>query len=246
LLVAACRLRFDEIGAREDAETAHDEDADGIADDVDPCPHVAGEAADGDGDGVGDACDPEPSNPRQRWELFDPLTSDSPYTIILGTWVHTGDGMRCDTSSAYGQLRRELAFQLGVYEVGVDIISRDPDAPAYQISTAVLSSPAQPYYYVEIYEMLPSAQYASVSTFDGAVFAPVVRTTLANGVHTGSLALRFRAEPGTPSIAVDAAWPGESYSRSQPAPDYTGGTRVDVRAVGLVLELRYLAVIATR
>jgi hypothetical protein len=246
LFVVACRLRFDEIGGQGDAETGHDEDMDGIADPVDPCPHVAGNAADSDGDGVGDACDPEVSNPRQRWALFDPLTSDSAYTRVLGTWMHTGDAMRCDTSSAYGQLRRELGFQFGVFEIGVDIVSRDPDASAYQISTAVLSSPMQPYYYVEIYEMLPSAQYASVSTFDGAVFAPIVGTTLANGVHTGSATLRFVAEPITPSVSVAATWPGESYTRSQPAPDYAGGTNIDVRAVGLVIDLRYVAVIETR
>jgi hypothetical protein len=245
VLVAACRLRFDEVGGQGDAETGHDEDQDGIADVVDPCPHVAGNAADSDGDGVGDVCDPEPSSPRQHWELFDPLTSDSAYTQIGGTWTHTGDSLRCDTSTAYGQLRRDVAFHLGVYEVGVDIVSRNPVAERYQVATAVLTSQTQPHYYVEVYEMLP-AQYASVSMFDGAVFAPIVRTTLANGVHTGSVALRFVAEPSTPSVTVGAAWPGESYSQSQSAPDYSGGTRIDVRAVGLVLELRYIAVIATR
>ncbi len=248
VLLTACRLRFDEVDARGDAEVGslgHDEDTDGIADDVDPCPHVPGTSADSDGDGVGDACDPEPMNPRQHWTLFDPLTSDSAYTTILGTWLPTGDGLRCDTSSAYGQLRRELAFQLGVYEIGVDVVSRDPDAGTYQISTAVLTSPTLPYYYVEIYEMLPSAQYTSVSRFDGSVYAPVVRETLANGVHTGSVALRLRAGPTTPSVSVDATWPSESYSQSLPAPDYTGGTRIDIRAVGLVLEVRYIAVIAT-
>ncbi len=54
----------------------HDEDSDGLGDLCDPCPHIAvGGAADADGDGVGDACDPAPESNKQRWRVFDPLTS---------------------------------------------------------------------------------------------------------------------------------------------------------------------------
>lgn len=54
----------------------HDEDADGLDDACDVCPHLPDTAQpDADGDGVGDACDPEPANGRQRIVLFDPMTT---------------------------------------------------------------------------------------------------------------------------------------------------------------------------
>jgi hypothetical protein len=244
LLTACGRLSFDDRGDAETGSGGHDEDMDGLADAVDPCPHVAGDAADSDGDGVGDACDPEPTNPRQHWALFDPLTSDTAFTKVSGAWVHTGDALRCDTADDYGQLRRDVAFRLGVYDVGIDIVSRTPGSAKYQIAAAVLSDVAQPYYYVEMYESPPDAQYAAVSKFDGATFATVQRTTLADGVHTGSAVLRFVAEPTT-KVGVETEWPSESYSLSLSAPDYGGGSLIDIRAFGLVVEVRYVAVIAT-
>jgi len=97
--LGACgRLSFDSIGtsggdAGSDANgtprdalacTAnHDEDGDGIDDNCDPCPQIAGDAADSDGDGVGNACDPEPNNPRQSIALFDP------FVALSDDWVAT-------------------------------------------------------------------------------------------------------------------------------------------------------------
>ena len=41
-------------------QSMHDEDADGVVDSCDVCPHIAGAQTDSDGDGVGDACDVDP------------------------------------------------------------------------------------------------------------------------------------------------------------------------------------------
>jgi hypothetical protein len=53
---------------RRNALVGLDQDGDGLADCVDPCPTVAGDATDTDGDGVGDACDncPTVANPGQE------------------------------------------------------------------------------------------------------------------------------------------------------------------------------------
>jgi hypothetical protein len=57
----------------------HDEDADGVDDACDVCPHVADPSQpDSDGDRVGDGCDPEPAIPRQRIVVFDPFVSTDP------------------------------------------------------------------------------------------------------------------------------------------------------------------------
>jgi hypothetical protein len=90
MLLGACgRFSFDESGdhdaatsadSRADARpctpTNHDEDADGIDDACDVCPHVPDpEQADTDGDLVGDLCDPEPSVARQQLVMFDPFVT---------------------------------------------------------------------------------------------------------------------------------------------------------------------------
>jgi hypothetical protein len=69
-------------------ETGHDEDADGIDDACDQCPHVADPTQpDADGDGVGDACDPSGAT-SERIVFFDPFTSPAP----LAAWVDISGG----------------------------------------------------------------------------------------------------------------------------------------------------------
>lgn len=244
VLVAACRVNFDDITDREGDNGPHDEDGDGIDDFLDNCPHVAGDASDVDGDGVGDWCDPEPTNPRQRWTLFDPLISGSGFSIVSGAWDETGDALHYGSISGFGQLRRELVFEHGVLEIAADIVSRDAETTQHQVTLAILESPTQPYYYVEAYD--PGGMgYAAVSKFNGAQFTPVAQVGLVGGVDPGVLRLQLAVSPPNPRLHVLAEWPDERYTTNTNAADYTGGTRLDVGVKGVVLELRYIAVIAT-
>lgn len=81
----------------------HDEDADGLDDGCDRCPHVPDPSqADGDGDDVGDACDPHPGVLDQivRFDSF--ATTPTDWDLPTG-WMVAGDalvGTTADTSVA--------------------------------------------------------------------------------------------------------------------------------------------------
>ena len=95
--------------------TGHDEDADGIDDACDVCPHIADASqADGDGDRVGDVCDPEPANPRQQIVLFDGFGTLDP------AWELTGPVT--DQAALHGLLQR-------LRDTGMPLISIIPLDP---------------------------------------------------------------------------------------------------------------------
>ena len=77
----------------------HDEDADGVFDACDNCPHVAQTSFDDtDGDGVGDLCDPDPG--RRDTQIVFYGFGDPPTGLVLnadpggGTWSIAGDTIR--------------------------------------------------------------------------------------------------------------------------------------------------------
>ena len=110
LLLAGCDIAFGVRGitvtdavpidapAHVDVALAHhDEDGDGIDDNVDNCPNVPNVAqGDDDGDGVGDACDPHPALAIDHRVKFDPLIAfDSSWsTFGVTAWQDQGDGVR--------------------------------------------------------------------------------------------------------------------------------------------------------
>lgn len=108
----------------------HDEDGDGIRDEDDPCPHIAGPdgSIDSDGDGIGDACDPAPNDPGDH-KLFyafagghgdlyvDGVVADADDAIDIGT--RSGD----TTSFAwvpdeFTDVRVDIAFEVIGFDVG--------------------------------------------------------------------------------------------------------------------------------
>ena len=69
--------------------SAHDEDHDGVPDNVDKCPSVFDNQKDTDGDGVGDACD----LPTGRdWQMFDAFAGRDLLAFQIGNgWTIAGD-----------------------------------------------------------------------------------------------------------------------------------------------------------
>ena len=249
LCLAGCRLHFDDVvaDARQDPDvpTGHDEDGDGVPDELDTCPHLAAPQDDGDGDGVGDACDPEPALGRQQLALFDPLVTGAGWTVISATWTETGDAFRYD-ANVFGELRRPFAMQHGVVEIGVNILARTGGSQ-HQVSLSVHDSVMSPYHYVEVYEPNNGAGYAAVSEHEGAsVYTPVAVTNIANGLQTGPLVVRFTIAPLQPTLSIFASWPGEPYTAMLDVPGYAGGANIGIGTQGVMLELEYLVVITTR
>jgi hypothetical protein len=248
-LAAGCRWNFDEIGVDgatgSDVPAGHDEDGDGVPDLDDSCPHVAGAQTDQDGDGVGDVCDPRPGQAGDQLVAFDPLITGAAFTVISATWQETGDALRCDANGEFGQLIRPLAFDHGVVELGVDIVARNEAVTQHQVSVAALDDEQAPYYYVEVYEPDAGTSYAAASAFDGTAYTPLAMQALDSGVHTGRLRLQLSVTPPAPSLTVRAMWGAESYSASVAVPDFAGYSKLSVGTQGLLIDLAYVAVIAS-
>jgi hypothetical protein len=110
-----------------------DFDADGIADDVDRCPHISNPAdPDGDNDGVGDACDPRPStNGDQRIAFYgfaDPAELGA-FTQSAGTWTIAGNRLvqeqpiglaTIELPMLMSGVRVETSFEVDTLTGGVD------------------------------------------------------------------------------------------------------------------------------
>lgn len=114
-------------GSNECVPVGHDEDADGIDDACDFCPHIGGNGggtqADADGDRVGDACDPHAGSP-DRIVIFAPLDGpDIDWTPYRGTWTLDADGLHqtdVNNASTFAVLGYEVIGSM-VADVGVRI-----------------------------------------------------------------------------------------------------------------------------
>jgi hypothetical protein len=229
-------------GPRPDVTLAnHDEDADGLDDALDTCPHVPGANTDTDGDGVGDACDPEPTNPRQRWESFSTMRAgDHPYTPS-GTWVQLQDAVSFDGTGFASQLRAH-AFTEGVLVAGITLVSLDGLATFHQIAFGGGDGGAISYF-IEIQDgEVPNT--AQITLEQSATFAQLVKRQLASGMHPGDIdfAIGYVTKP-SPQIDMKIAWPGEPYTATVAAPLYAGNADYSLGVNNCALAVRYIGVI---
>lgn len=242
VLLGACgRVGFDPVGTSADGDViagGHDEDGDGIPDVGDNCPMLANvDQQDTDGDGVGDACDPEPTVPRQRLVLFAPFTDPVPSVVQLSAWTQHADSLY--TTSTDAQLSYAVEAPAVDVWFAADILSRGT-AP-YQVRAS--ASMGSPWTYAEMYQS--GSDYVAVTHFDGTNYQQFGLMPLASGLHTGSLVVHERLDGLAQEVTVDAAWPGEPYTASGPAPELAAVHEVLIRVLELEVELRYLAVIVT-
>ncbi len=84
----------------------HDEDRDGVADDLDPCPADPG-GGNADGDEAGNLCDPSDNTSEQR-VLFDPFTELVQWTGSV-PWTFEGDAVSTDATTGTARLDRPIA-----------------------------------------------------------------------------------------------------------------------------------------
>ena len=203
----------------------HDEDADGIIDSCDVCPHLADATqADTDGDRVGDACDPEVDLPRQRIALFDPFTSIADWTPI-GPVVPEADSVSLGGIGLSGSLRRDFVPATDTLVIGARTFATGTGQRLFAlIFKEVVNGKA---FYCELFED-PDAQLLLTYTLDSMTFVHpdfVGTSPLANG--RGALAVAIDATSGTCRLA----WNAMTYTATGARP-----SEIDLQVVSLYAE----------
>jgi len=108
VLLAGCNVVFPLEPPTHDASadvlTGHDEDGDGIADEIDPCPHLAsGDHDDSDGDGIGNACDPYPTVGGDEWHFYS-------FVDGIGDLVLSGSIVQVEDAVELGDVSQQVQF----------------------------------------------------------------------------------------------------------------------------------------
>jgi hypothetical protein len=244
LLLTGCgRIGFDEIDPTSPA--AHDEDGDGVPDLIDVCPHLPGSQADSDGDGVGDDCDFEPTVPRQRIALFATMRpGDQPFTLAAtGAWVQLDDAIHYEGGQD-ARLSYDLSMQDVRIAMGIDILDVSGSAAIqHQLSLSANVGTNLAHEFVELNEVDPNKN-AAVTLYNGTTYVVMASQTLPSGVHPGSVLLQATELVGT-SVTMDGGWPGELYHLVHPTTVYQGASSVQFIANALVIDVRWIIIIAT-
>lgn len=241
LLVGCGRIAFSpaedaaaDIALASDAKVCvtpagHDEDADGVDDSCDGCPHIPDPLQpDGDGDGVDDACDPRPTLSGDSITFFDPFTTRlSAWTTVMNA-TYEGDSVY--TAGARLTLERPLVPNNDTFVAGGEIISL-PAASQHQIILG--NDDAAASFYCELQSdtngklaatyTLDSMTYASAKSSPGPVLMP-------SPFMVGSFV-------ALPTFGCRTSWPVAEQEFLTSVP---GG--IDPTIVGLVssnLELRF-------
>lgn len=243
--VAGCgRLRFDELrdatGDSTDALAGHDEDGDGIPDTLDNCPHLPNvDQADTDGDGVGDVCDPYPAVPTEHIALFSPMLTMAPFVSTkVAVWSQGNDVIHAD-GTGYGELATTVNVNEAVVAAGLDLIGSS--GTQQQVVVQFYTDEASAHYYGELYDM--GGAYVAVTYFDGTNYTPLAQTTVPVLSFGPAIVQLHVAAP--PAMTTMSALLSTQYDATGSATNYTGGTNVSFATQGLVLDIKWLIVIAT-
>jgi len=147
MLAAGCDLVFT-IDVADAPPSTHDEDGDGLFDDVDNCPvtsnppNTPGAPQDDlDGDGVGDVCDPHAATPGDSiaaLEFFNGNFGDF-WTPDINTWTAGSDTLTSPESPAAGAdqhflLRQSIQAKNATMEVGFTVLDFGPEGNKNEIS----------------------------------------------------------------------------------------------------------------
>jgi hypothetical protein len=249
--LAGCRFGFDSTtsdGASSDGpgdgpgdavSCTHDEDADGAADCVDLCPHIAGSQLDGDGDGVGDDCDPDPTR-TNRLLTFIPFDFAKSLTLAGDdTFQETGELLHVD-----GTGRTEARLELAIGEVEIWVGGRINDATSTdERQVGILPNPSpggtEPYFYSDLYQFMTNDSRIHVAEYDGNTFA-ALDTVPVGAFPTGAFVLRMSGRTTGVTTTLEA---GSTFT-STAAASFTGSTGVTFVFSFLDLDVEYIAIVA--
>lgn len=244
ILAAACgRVGFEPHADAAVVPIGHDEDGDGVGDLADVCPHIPGSQGDMDDDGVGDDCDYEPTNPRQRIELFATMQpGDQPFdTSGVGTFTQRADAFHFEGNT--GELHMPYVAGDVRIAVGLDVLAIG-GTPQKQLYLGLHGATVDPHDFVEFNEIGTTRQ-AAITRYDGSGYGPLQAQPLPAPIHTGPLFLQTTQLIGS-GITMDGGWPGETYHLEAPTANYTGGELLWFGNNGITMDVRWIIVIATR
>ena len=223
--------------------TAHDEDADGVRDFCDVCPHMPDPAqADSDGDRVGDACDPEPANPRQQIVVFDS------FETLDAAWINNGGVVNSDqlTLDARGGTSRQVSRAFtptnDVFIIGA--VTAGADAGTYHASFGWRPSAGAGNAYCEMYDSGAATSTQFTWTFDDASYMQAGTmswgaTRLANGSGTFTLTV-------TPaSVVCISTWQGATKNTGNVTRPAIAAQRLFIYSENVLTRVNYFIQIRT-
>lgn len=218
-------------------KVGHDDDADGVDDACDVCPHLSDDQADADGDRVGDACDPEPTVARQRIVMFDPFLS-------LAGWTRSSDetadndAATLNASSGSKALFKPYTPQTDEFEIGV---TTSLTGPGSQAIVMINLDAGAGNYYCELYDNGTSLLQFTY-TLDGTTFIHPGSTAAPTPLVPTTARLRLARDAG--KVGCSAVWGGQPLSTGGPTPAIAANTLV-IYAENVDVRIRYMVQIRT-
>lgn len=219
------------------APSGHDEDADGVDDACDVCPHLSDDQADGDGDRVGDACDPEPAAARQRIVMFDPFLSLAGWSKSSDESVDN-DSALLRASSGTKALFKPYTPQTDLFEIGADTRAI---GPATQSLFMINLDNGTGNYYCEMFDNGTSLLQFTY-TLDGVNFVHPGSTLAAHSIVMNSG--RLQMQHSSTQVACRAVWGGEALATGGPTPPLDANALV-IYAENVDVRIRYIVQIRT-
>lgn len=232
---------IDAIDAPACVAVGHDEDADGIDDACDVCPHLSDPAQlDSDGDRVGDACDPEPANPRQQIVLFDPFLNLDNWTTNAGATQGT-DQLLLLANNTSLNTRHTYTPGNDLFEIGGSA-SNPTNMSNYLMFVGVRQSGTV----LEYCELFDGSGGGSVfeltSTTDGNNFPHGTVANLSQSFSGGSGRFSFQ-NTGT-AITCKGTWRGQQLTSTGTGPAITP-IQIELYAEDIDVRLNYFIQIRT-
>lgn len=220
----------------------HDEDADGIGDRCDSCPHVANpDQSDVDGDGVGDACDPAPVTPGDRLTMFDGFVLRDPQWFADAQIAFEPDQVVIPTDG--GTLAFDRTVSDLTYELGGEITSVDPSV-IDQLYLGV-SRDNDPMWYGELLDDHASEHRATVLYTRAGMYTQLGDLPIVDPFVAAPITFRIVVRSGpSASVALHVQLGAEVYDVSGDSGfDLSAGTELRIFATGVGVTIHYAVVI---
>ncbi len=218
---------------------AHDEDHDGLADEIDNCPNRPNPAqADGDGDGVGDACDPHPGAAIDSIARFYSFASDSGDLILdQGSLSFTDDDAVLDsTNDVYASLIAPTLSATETLTASFTVIATDPGRRQLDIAFGKGVGGSEGLYYCELVGATGDSHFGYTYTTDFVNYNLDARTD-SPPLAPGDLELAAHSEAG--QITCATTWPATEQSVMGPGPP-SDADNLEINANGVLVHLHWL------